>query len=308
MTKRLFRQEHPFISGLLILGAVSLTFLVGIAFFISLLFSPSDENGLGSKEGIGIVDIKGVIVSPEETLKLLSRYRESDIVKAVVLRIDSPGGAVGASQEIFTEALRTAQGKPVVASMGSVAASGGYYAALGAQKIVASPGTLTGSMGVIIKFANLEELFSKIGYRSEVVKSGAMKDIGSPDRPLTDDEKELLQGLINNVHEQFVQAIAAARHLSEDDVRKLADGRILSGEQAHALGLIDQLGNFTDAVLLAAELAGLPSGEPHLIYPKEDDFSLVHLLFGKGSENFVNRAFMSMPALSYEWPGMRAGE
>lgn len=284
-------------------------FLGGITFFVSVL-SSGDDNGdlFSSREGVGVVDIKGVIVSSEEIVRRLSRMRESSSIKAVILRIDSPGGAVGASQEIYQEVKRTNETKPVVASLGSIAASGGYYAAIGAAQIIANPGTMTGSLGVILKFANLEELFDKIGYRSETVKSGALKDIGAPDRPMSETERQLLQELIDSVHGQFVKAVATSRSLDEQEVRALADGRIFSGEQAQGLGLIDELGNFTDAALAAAKLGGLGEGMPHLIYPREEDFSLVTLLFGKNSKEMVTRSMMHTPLLSYEWPGKLTGE
>jgi protease-4 len=309
MSKRLFRQEHPILTGMLLLSFIFMMFLGGITFFVSALFSHDDAGDLfGGRDGVGVVDIKGVIISSEDVVKRLSRMRESNSIKAIVLRIDSPGGAVGASQEIYREVQRTGEVKPVVASLGSIAASGGYYAALGAARIIASPGTMTGSLGVILKFANLEELFDKIGYRSETVKSGALKDIGAPDRPMSATERQFLQELIDSVHGQFVKAVASSRALEEHDVHALADGRIFSGEQAQNLGLIDELGNFTDAALLAAKLGGLGEGMPHLVYPPDEDFSLVTLLFGKNSKEMLTRSMTHTPLLSYEWPGKLTGE
>jgi protease-4 len=160
-------------------------------------------------------------------------------------------------------------------------------------------------MGVILKFPNLEALFDKIGYKSEVVKSGKLKDIGSAGRALTDEERQMLQGLIDNVHEQFVQAVVSSRSLPEEEVRKIADGRIFSGEQAMGLGLVDQLGNFTDAVLLAASLANLGEGLPHLIYPKKQDFSFLKLLTGEKGQSILNGKIIQAPVLAYEWSGVR---
>ena len=187
--------------------------------------------------------------------------------------------------------------------MGSVAASGGFYAALGAERIMANPGTMTGSIGVIFIFANLQELFEKIGYRSEVIKSGRLKDIGSPNRPLSEEERGLIQGLIDNVHEQFVRAVAESRLLPIEQVRGLADGRIFSGEQAKEAGLIDGLGNFTDAALLAGELGGLDTTEmPHLIYPKRDEFPFIsRFLRGAEGQAILNRYLFQVPGLAYEW-------
>lgn len=300
-SKRLFRQDHPVLMGFIILGVVFLFIWGGITFFISAVARSNNKAELFGKEGVGVIELKGVIVSPEGTIDDLTAFRANANIKAIVLRVDSPGGAVGASQELYEEIRRTNKVKPVVASLGSVAASGGYYAALGAEKIIASSGTLTGSMGVILKFANLEELFGKIGYKSEVVKSGSLKDIGSPDRPMTQEERDLLQELINTVHNQFVRAVTESRNLPEGDVRKVADGRIFSGEQAKELGLIDQLGNFTDAVLLAAKLGGLKKEMPHLVYPEEKGFSLFKALTGENTQTVLGRSISFSPVLSYEW-------
>lgn len=299
-SKRLFRQDHPVLKGFIVLGAVFLFIWGGITFFISAVTRPAKTELFG-KEGVGVIELKGVIVSPEDTIDDLITFRTNANIRAIVLRVDSPGGAVGASQELYEEIRRTNKIKPVVASLGSVAASGGYYAALGSERIIASAGTLTGSMGVILKFANLEELFGKIGYKSEVVKSGDLKDIGSPDRPMTQEERDVLQTLIDNVHDQFVRAVTESRKLPEEAVRKIADGRIFSGEQAKELGLIDQLGNFTDAALLAAELAGLKKEMPRLIYPEEKGFSLFKLLAGEKTQTVLGRAITPAPVLSYEW-------
>lgn len=302
MTKRLFRQEHPILTGCLLLGLLMVVFWGGITFFVGSLFHRPDKGKLFHGEGIGVIEVTGVIVSADETLAQLTEFREADEIKAIVLRIDSPGGAVGASQELYEEVKRTNAVKPVVASMGSVAASGGLYAALGAGRIVANPGTLTGSMGVILKFANLEELFHKIGYKSEVVKSGHLKDIGSPSRPLTEEERVILQAMIDDVHGQFIKAVAESRKLPEEAVRAIADGRIFSGAQAKELKLIDQFGNMNDAVLLAAQLAGLDTKKmPELIYPEKDEFSLLSLLAGESGQALLNKTRFATPVLAYEW-------
>jgi protease-4 len=297
-----FRNNHPVLLGLLILAGIFLLFWGGISLlFTSTLSQGRTSDLFSNKDGIGVVDLKGVIMSSEEIISALTEFRKKANIKAIVLRIDSPGGAVGASQEIFTEVQRTNKQKPVIASMGSLGASGGYYAALGAEKIIANPGTLTGSVGVIIKFSNFQELFGKIGYKSEVVKSGQMKDIGAMDRPLAPAERELVQELIDNVHGQFVRAVAEQRGLPEERVRELADGRIFSGTQALDAGLIDELGNFTDAVLQAAALAGLDQEEPHLIYPEEESYSLFRLLTGETRQQIIKNLLQELPVLSYEW-------
>lgn len=301
MTQRLFRQKHPILFGLLILGAILTVFWGGVTFFIARAFDHQKSDLFGLTPGIGVISLEGVLVQSEAIIEELTDFRDNANVKAILIRIDSPGGAVGASQEIFQEIKRTAAVKPVVASMGSVAASGGYYAALGANKIFANAGTLTGSIGVILKFANLEKVFDKIGYKSEVIKSGKHKDIGSMARQMTDEERLLLQALIDDVHSQFVQAVAAERQIQEELVRPLADGRIFTGRQALELGLIDQLGNMTDAIQLAAKLGGIEEKIPHLIYPKEEGFSLFRILAGEKGQTALQSFLPDSPGLMYEW-------
>ncbi|MCB2181643.1 MAG: signal peptide peptidase SppA [Desulfobulbaceae bacterium] len=280
-----------------------LLFWAGIAFFVATLGSHRNQSDLFvAKNGIGVVEIKGVITDAKDVLAQLVKFRQSAHVKGVVVRIDSPGGAVGASQEVFREIERTNTFKPVVASMGSVAASGGYYAALGAGKIFANPGTLTGSMGVILKFPNLEEIFEKIGYKDQVVKSGKLKDIGSPNRSLTTEERELLQSLIDVVHEQFIADISRSRNLPVEDVRPMADGRIFSGEQAQELGLVDDLGNFNDAVAFVAKLSGMETDTPKLIYPEENQFAFLKILAEQKLALLLrNLVSETKPVLSFEW-------
>ncbi len=299
-----FRQKHPIILGLFILTGIFFLFLGGVSLLISSLISHDSQTDIfSSKEGVGIVELKGLIVSSEQTLKHLTEFRHDPNVKSIVLRIDSPGGSVGASQEIYKEVMRTNEVKPVIASMGSMGASGGYYAALGAENIIANPGTMTGSIGVIVKFPNLEGFFEKIGYRSEVIKSGPLKDVGASNRPMSEEERKLMQDLIDNVYGQFVRDIAAARGMEEDIIQELADGRIYTGEQALEVGLIDSLGNFTDAIIIAADMGGLDVEDPRLIYPKVDrKFSLFNLL--TNAESLIDNFVPLYPILSFEWTGI----
>jgi len=301
-----FRQKHPIILGLFILTGIFFLFLGGISLLISSFISQGSKTDIFSKkEGVGIIELKGLIVSSEQVLRHLAEFRNSPNVKSIILRIDSPGGAVGASQEIYQEVKRTNEVKPVVASMGSIGASGGFYAALGADTIIANPGTMTGSIGVIIKFPNLEGLFEKIGYKSEVIKSGPLKDVGASNRPMSEEERNLMQDLIDNVYNQFVRDIAAARSMSEESIYKLADGRVYTGEQALEVGLIDSLGNFTDAITLAADLGGLDSKDPRLIYPKVDrKFSILNLLTN-AEQSLVDNFVPLYPILSFEWTGIQ---
>lgn len=296
-----FRQQHPIASIIVALGAVFLCSWLGLTVFLALFPSWGEGQEIFSSSGkIGVVEIKGVISTADDTIRQLTEFRKDRQIRAIILRIDSPGGAVGASQEIFTEVKRTNQLKPVVASMGSVAASGGYYAALGARKILASPGTLTGSIGVIVKFPNLTDIFAKIGYHTETIKSGKLKDIGAMNRPMTAEEKVLLQDIIDNVQNQFIEAVAEGRKLPRAQVEKLADGRIFSGEQALRSGLIDQFGNFNDAVIEASKLAGMKNELPPLVYISTKDFSLLRLLLGTNGETTWQGLAALSPSLSYE--------
>jgi len=229
---------------------------------------------------IAVIKVEGLIIDPSSVIEHLIDFRKDPNVRAILLRIDSPGGGVAPSQEIYREIKRTAGQKPVIASLGSVAASGGYYIAAATSQIVASAGTLTGSIGVIMNFPNLKELFQKIGYQTVTIKSGAFKDSGNPGRDMTDAEKRLLQATIDQVHQQFVRDVAGGRRLPLEDVEKIADGRILTGQDALQLGLIDALGNFQDAVERAAGLGEIV-GEPELIYARDKPRSVAEWLFGR---------------------------
>jgi len=192
----------------------------------------------------------------DNVLKQLREARVDPSVKAVVIRVNSPGGSAAASQEIHNEIGKLREeGKKVVISMSDVAASGGYYISVAADKIMANPGTTTGSIGVIMQVTNLEELYEKIGVDFESIKSGEHKDLANPARTMTDEEREVLQSMTNDIYEQFVEAVSQGRGMSEEEVLEVADGRILTGRQAQELGLVDKLGDLYDAVDLAAKLA-----------------------------------------------------
>ena len=267
-------KKNPVLLGLMVFGVLLSLFLISIW---ALSYFSNREESLWGGEKIAIIEIRGVIIDPQPVVEKLVKLRKNEKVKAIVLRIDSPGGAVGPAQEIYAEVRKAQKEKKVLVSVGSVAASGGYYIACGADKIMANPGSITGSIGVIVESLNVEELLQKLGLKSVVVKSGKVKDMGSPFRPMTDEEKKLLQGVLDSVHDQFIRAVAEGRNLPLEKVRELADGRIFSGEQARALGLVDELGNFEDAIALAAKLAGI-KGEPEVIYPEKKRFSILDLL------------------------------
>ncbi len=256
--------------------------IIAIAIIIALVGSDSNFD---FSDKVAVIDIKGVILDPREVNTALSNYAKRDDVKAVVLRIDSPGGAVGPSQEIYREVQRFRTKKKIVVSMGSVAASGGYYIAAGADKIVANPGTITGSIGVIVEFMNTQELFKKIGLKGTVIKSGTFKDTGSPLRELTETEKKLLGAVVNDIHSQFVEAVAQGRNMKPEDVAILADGRIFSGAQAMRLGLVDQLGSLEDAIDEVARLAGI-EGKHSVIYPQKRRGLMKELLGADASSYF----------------------
>jgi len=249
--------------------AVALVLTVAILVGGSVLFSSSMSSGFKQDKGnIGVVEIVGVIASSKEVSRQIKLFRDDPAIKAIVLRIDSPGGGVGPSQEIYREIIKAKEVKKVIASLGSVAASGGYYAASAADAIVANPGTITGSIGVIMEYANFQKIMEKIGLTPVVIKSGEFKDMGSPVREITPKEMEILQGVADEVHLQFVRDVAAGRSLEQKLVEKLADGRIYTGEKALELNLVDRLGNLEDALEWGAEMADI-KGKAVPVYPKE---------------------------------------
>jgi protease-4 len=247
-----------------VLGVVSFIVLSAASFLSGNKRTSSALPVVGSDK-VALVRLEGLLVSSEDVVEELNDYAEDDSIKAIVIRIDSPGGGVVVSQEIYN-AVRNAknEGKKIIASMGTVAASGGYYVAAAADKIIANPGTLTGSIGVKMEFANIEKLLEKIGVRGMVVKAGAYKDIGSPFRDMTDQEKQLLQAVIDDVHSQFIEAVADGRKMPAADVRAIADGRIFTGRQALDLKLVDQLGDLTESIQIAGGLAGI-KGKPRVV-------------------------------------------
>ena len=251
------------------LGVIAglLIFFFGILIFVG-RYSGGKSSRLSFGDKIAIVEIKGVISQSSWIIEELRQYLEDDGVKAIILRIDSPGGGVGPAQEIYREVMKIKLKKKVVTSMGSVAASGGYYVACASDLIVANPGTITGSIGVIMQFSNFEELLKKIGIKGMVLKSGEHKDIGSPFREMTPEEKAIMQEVLDNVHQQFIQAVADGRKLDRSKVIQVADGRILTGEQAKNLGLVDQMGNLQDTIDITAKMAGIV-GKPTVLYPRK---------------------------------------
>jgi protease-4 len=258
-------KQKRVLIGLGVIAAL-LIFFFTILFFIG-RYAGGKSGRFAFGDRIAIVEVKGVITQSSGIIEELEQYLEDDGVKAIILRIDSPGGGVGPAQEIHREVLKIKSKKKVVTSMGSVAASGGYYIASASDLIVANPGTITGSIGVIMQFSNLEELLKKIGIKGVVIKSGEHKDIGSPFREMTPEEKRIMQEVLDNVHQQFIQAVAEGRKLDRSRVVQIADGRILTGEQAKNLGLVDRMGNLQDTIDIAAKLVGI-EGKPNVLYPR----------------------------------------
>jgi protease-4 len=251
--------------------------------------------GLGGR--VGLVELVGDIDQSGDIVDQLLRMERDPTVKAVVFRLDSPGGGVAASQEIHAAVLRVREeGKPVVASMGGVAASGALYVACAADSVVANAGTLTGSIGVVMSFPNTEELFRKVGVRFETVKTGKFKDTGSMWRPMTDEERVLLQGVLANVYDQFIDVIVEGRGLERDEILPIADGRIFSGDQAASYGFVDRLGGLEDAIAMAARMAGI-EGRPSIVRKVRRRVSVFGFLEEK--LNPVARLVGSGPRLEY---------
>ena len=267
-------------------------FWILVAAFVLMWFGKSLLPELASlgKERVAVVRIEGPILDSKETVNELKVFGEDPLVKAIVVRIDSPGGGVAPSQEIYNavKRIRNEYNKTVVASMGTVAASGGYYIAVASDRILANPGTLTGSIGVIMQLANFEELFKKIGVKNIVVKSGRYKDIASPFRPMTKEDRRVLQMVMDDVHRQFIEAVADGRSLDVADVELISDGRVFTGRQAKESLLIDDLGDLQDAIRLASELGGI-QGEPRVIEPTKQ-FSFRELI--------SNSLFGDIPSLT----------
>ncbi|HTX19462.1 MAG TPA: signal peptide peptidase SppA [Bacteroidota bacterium] len=289
-----------------VLAGVGTLFLIFLLFWgaiLYFLFSGDDEEAStgGSGGTVAIVELRDEIVSSENIVRQLKKYRENASVKAIVLRVDSPGGGVAASQEIYEEVKKTrASGKPVVVSMGAVAASGGYYVSCGADKIMANPGTVTGSIGVISQFMNFNQLLGKVGVGTTTVKSGKFKDTGNPYREMTEEEKKYFQETIDDVYAQFLGVVETERKLPHDVAKRLADGRIYTGRKAYEVHLIDTLGTYEDAIALAAHL-GRIHGTPRIVKERKRE-RLSDILFGSFTNQIVDlkQDLLHQPMLQYK--------
>ena len=260
--------------------------LLYAAYAIGTRSSSDSKFSFGSKDKIAVLTVQDVILDSDKYLQSLNKIRKNKSVKAIVVRINSPGGAVGPSQEIYSELENIKEKFPVVASMGAVAASGGYYIACAADTIYANPGTITGSIGVIAQFLSYKDLLNWAKVDVEVIKSGKFKDVGSPFRTMNEEDKKYFQQLIDNVFDQFKTTVSVTRGLDNNQLNAIADGKVFSGEQAQELNLVDELGNLNDAIAFAAKQAGI-DGDPELVHYPEKKSALQELLSSK--LNFTSR-------------------
>jgi len=267
--------------------------LFGFLVVLSMALGSGRRSGVSSADHVGVIEVVGEIRDSKLLLKEIRDFSEDDHVKAVVVRIDSPGGAVGPSQEIYDAIRKLSKKKKVVASMGSIAASGGFYIACAAEKVYANPGTLTGSIGVIFAIPNFRGLMKWAGVEMNTITAGRMKDSGSPYREMTPEERAYFERVLHDVHEQFIEAVADGRKLKADDVRPNADGRVFTGRQAKELKLVDELGGFDDAAEAAAKMAGIKDDPPELEYPKKDK-KLLEELLGEDARSVVGGAASSV--------------
>jgi protease IV len=291
-------RKHP-----VLLGLVLLIVLAAVLYF-SFYRVGARSGSVGTQsfslnDKIGVVPVEGVISDSLEITQVIDEFAKDSSIVAVVLRIDSPGGGVAASQEIYDAVVELKKKKKVVVSMGSVAASGGLLIACAGDKIVANPGTITGSISAIMQFANVEELLKKVGVKSSVVKSGQYKDIGSPMREMTPEEKIIIQELIDDIYNQFIDVIVRDRKLTREKVVAIGDGRVFSGRKAKEYGLVDQLGDMASAAKLASVLAG-KNGKYDLVYPKKQHPSVFDFVF----ESAADQLSRSVAQKAEKWRGV----
>ena len=260
-----------------------------------------DEIILGRGDKIAVIELKGIILTSEDIVRQFKKFRDDRSIKGILFRVDSPGGGVVASQEMYQEVKATRKiGKPVVVSMGSLAASGGYYVSCPANKIVANAGTLTGSIGVISQFMEYDSLLGKIGVGVNTIKSGKFKDAGNPFRKMTDDDRKYFQNLMDDVHMQFISAVEEERKIPYDSLIAYADGRVFTGQQALKMGLVDTLGTYEDAIKITAKLAGI-KGEPSIVKERKRGITLFDYLLGNKFEGIfgLKEKLLEQPILQY---------
>ncbi|MDP1761237.1 MAG: signal peptide peptidase SppA [Deltaproteobacteria bacterium] len=284
-------KSHPLWTGCLI-TFLAVLFFLGLSGIVLALLGKGSL--FGTQERVGVVEIKGLLTDSRTAIKQLDRYRDDDSIKAIVLRINSPGGAVGPAQEILREVEKIRTKKKIVASLGTVAASGGYYIASGANLIMANRGTITGSIGVIMQFTNVEGLSKKIGLDFFNLKAGRYKDAGSPFRPMTPEDKAYLQVFLDNIYQQFLSDVAHNRKIPLARLKTLAEGRIYTGDEAKQAGLVDEFGNLTDAIERAGRLGGI-KGKVKAVYAEKEGFSFLRLLLGQEAEESLSNLSLPYP-------------
>ena len=273
--------------------------LLSILILIIILSVPFNSNSSYLTK-VGIIEINGTIMDSKKIVDDLNDFNNDDYIKAIIIRLDTPGGAVAPSQEIYNKVKNIAveNKKPIIASMGSVAASGGYYIAIGADKIIANPGTITGSIGVIINFPIAKDIVEKVGFKFNTIKSGKMKDAGSPYREPTDEENIFFQDIVDDLYLQFVTEVSNQRNISMDNLRNISDGRIFTGNKAYELGLIDSIGTFEDALNISKNLANI-STEIDIVYPKDEKGKFIKMIFDESRLRLNAMGNIPMYLLNY---------
>ncbi len=290
-------KRHPVMYGIVIFSILGLIYFASTYIFTRMV---QGGGSLSLSDKIGVVNIEGIIAESRLIVEDIDEFRQDDTIRAIVLRIDSPGGGVAASQEIYQAVLEARKRKKVVASLGSVAASGGYLVACATDQIVANPGTVTGSISAIINFPNVEELLKKLGISSSVVKSGKFKDIGSPVRVMTAEERHLMQQVVDDIFDQFLEVVMTRRNIPREELLKIADGRIFTGKYAHTAGLVDHLGDFGTAVRLAARLAEIKD-EPTLVYARKRTLPWWDMLIASPTQAGALLKKVLHPIASYQY-------
>jgi protease IV len=283
-------------------GGAFFLFVLAVFTLVYLTLHAGDQSsslhGFGSK--IGVVDLEGVIISPKEVVEQLKKFGDDDSIKAIIIHVNSPGGGVAASEEIYREVkrIRDEKKKYIVASIETVGASGAYYVSSATNKIYADSGSVVGSIGVIAEWVNYGELLKWAKLKQEVLKVGEFKDTGDPSREMTPAERAYMQSLIDNMYGQFVNAVADGRHAKVEDIKSIADGRVWTGEQALSMHLIDQVADFQAAVSDTAKKVGI-SGEPTLVRPEKDRKTVLDLLFGDISQWIPTREKLMDQSLGF---------
>lgn len=275
-------KKRDIVIAVVIIGTFVVVGLFAMIMMVGMLSGGGNLDFTGLGGSVAVVEVFGILdeYSGRSVIRQLERWEDNNSIKAVVIHVESPGGGVSISQELHEAIMSIREHKPVVVSMGAVAASGGYYISCAADRVVANPGTLTGSIGTIMSFNTYEGLMDKLGVGLETIKSGELKDVGSYARPMTKREELMLRSVIMDGYEQFVETVAEGRDMDKEDVYPLADGSVFTGSQAYNLGLVDTLGGLNDAINLAASLANI-EGEPDVLRPRRrDQVSIFDLLGG----------------------------